>query len=148
MKVKLVRDVFSLSSTGGKLYVDEAFECFTLEDYDRNIDKSMLLHVIESIKIPSATAIPTGTYQIIINDSQRFKRSMPLLLGVPGFSGVRIHSGNTASDTEGCLLVGKVRGVDFVGQSQAAFGPFFSKLKSAVERNEMIEIEITKEVLA
>lgn len=76
-------------STIGELLIDGVFECFTLEDKERDV------------KIKSETAIPKGTYKVIINQSNRFKRLLPLLLNVPNFEGVRIHSGNTNHNTEG-----------------------------------------------
>lgn len=107
------------TSTIGELLIDGIFECYTLEDIER------------PVKIKSETAIPRGTYKVIINQSNRFKRLLPLLLNVPGFEGVRIHSGNTNHDTEGCILVGRTRSKDFIGQSRKAFDKLFEKMKKA-----------------
>ena len=86
--------------TIGRLYIDEKFFCHTLED------------AVREEKIADKTAIPEGTYQVIVNRSPKFKRDLPLLLDVPYFEGIRIHRGNTAKDTSGCILVGenKVKG--------------------------------------
>jgi hypothetical protein len=89
MQLELRRKIFSSNSTIGDLFVDGNFECYTLGD---------IVH--DGPKVPGRTAIPEGQYEIIINDSARFKRRMPLLLRVPGFEGVRIHSGNTAARHE------------------------------------------------
>ena len=83
-------------ATLGELFVDGRFECFTLEDVVRH-----------GPKIIHESAIPAGRYKIVITKSQRFGRMLPLLLDVPGFTGIRIHPGNTAADTSGCILVGQ-----------------------------------------
>jgi hypothetical protein len=103
----------------GEMTVDGIFECFTLEDVER------------PVKIKGETAIPKGTYKVIINQSNRFKRQLPLLLNVPGFEGVRIHSGNTNHDTEGCILVGQTRHKEFIGKSRKAFDKLFKKMQRA-----------------
>ncbi len=81
----------------GKMYIDGEYLCDTLEDEVRP----------EGIKINGKTAIPYGVYQVTMSYSPKFERSMPLILNVPNFEGVRIHSGNSVTDTEGCVLVGK-----------------------------------------
>lgn len=107
------------NSTIGELLVDGVFECFTLEDKERDV------------KIKGETAIPKGTYKVIINESNRFKRQLPLLLNVPNFEGVRIHSGNSNHDTEGCILVGQSRHKNYIGQSRKAFEKLFKKMQKA-----------------
>lgn len=102
MKKVEVKRIFMCSEyTIGKLYIDGAYFCDTLEDTVRAGEK-----------VYGKTAIPAGTYKVKMTWSPRFKRYLPELLNVPNFSGVRIHSGNTATDTEGCLLLGlnKVKG--------------------------------------
>jgi hypothetical protein len=103
------------------MLVDGLFQCFTLEDVER------------PVKIKGETAIPKGTYKVIINESNRFKRLLPLLLNVPDFEGVRIHSGNSNHDTEGCILVGQTRNKNYIGQSRKAFEKLFKKMQSAKE---------------
>lgn len=119
MELTLTREPSTAHSTPGKLLVDGVFECFTLED------------VVRPKKIPGETAIPAGTYKVIIDMSNRFKRLLPLVVDVPGFAGVRIHPGNTDKDTEGCILVGTSRSKDFVGNSRAAFDVLFKKMQAA-----------------
>ena len=121
MKITVKRIHRTDISTIGELYIDGVFECYTLEDIEREV------------KIKSETAIPKGTYKVIINQSNRFKRLLPLLLNVPNFEGVRIHSGNTNHDTEGCILVGQTRSKNFIGQSRKAFTSLFAKMKEAKE---------------
>ena len=142
MNIVVDREIRSMSSTIGKMYVDSAFECFTLEDYDRSLASDMKLEAIKAKKIKGKTAIPTGTYDVIINRSNRFKRRLPLLLNVPGYEGVRIHPGNTAADTEGCILVGVYRTVDLVGNSRMAFNKLFEKMEAAVAAGDKITITI------
>lgn len=105
-------------STIGELLIDGVFECFTLEDAERKV------------KIKAETAIPKGSYKVIINESNRFKRLLPLLLNVPDFEGVRIHSGNSNHDTEGCILVGQTRNKNYIGQSRKAFDKLFKKMQA------------------
>jgi hypothetical protein len=119
MKLTLKRLHKTEHSTIGELYVDGKFECYTLEDVEREV------------KIKSETAIPKGTYIIGITLSNRFKKLLPILLNVPNFEGVRIHSGNTNHDTEGCILVGTTRSNDFIGNSRLAFEKLFKKMQLA-----------------
>lgn len=79
------------------------FECYTLEDAVRGDGDPA---AVAEWKIKGKSAIPYGTYKVIISDSPKFKKRTPELLGVPGFSKIRIHSGNTPADTDGCILVG------------------------------------------
>ena len=85
--------------TIGRLFVDGKYFCDTLEDRCRDLDKEE--------KVMNETAIPEGTYEVIVNVSAKFRRKLPLLLDVPHFSGIRIHRGNTDKDTSGCILVGE-----------------------------------------
>jgi hypothetical protein len=92
------------------------------------------------------TAIPAGTYEVVINFSERFKRPLLLLLKVPDFEGVRIHPGNTEADTEGCILVGRMKPPDFIGESRVAFEALFTKMQDAAAREKIfIEIVDNKE---
>jgi hypothetical protein len=103
-RLVLVREVFTTTATLGRLYREDASGarvplCYTLEDVVRHTGP----------KVPGKTAIPAGTYALRITQSVRFKKLLPELLNVPGFSGVRIHGGNTHEHTEGCPLVGMER---------------------------------------
>lgn len=131
MKLTLQRKTATPHSTIGEIYINGAFSCFTLEDRLR----------APGVKIHGQTCIPAGTYQVAITMSNRFKTVMPLLVGVPNFSGVRIHVGNSAVNTEGCLLVGRTAGKDWVGESRMAYVHLFNQLAVAA-RTEKIEIEI------
>lgn len=130
MKIEVNREPTFPGCTIGRMSVNGVFECFTLED------------VVRDEKIFGETAIPTGTYEVIVTFSPHFQRDLPLLVGVPNFEGVRIHSGNTAADTEGCILVGSTRSDCSVGASRVAFNSLFEKIKDAKSRHEGIWITI------
>ena len=132
MELSLIRKEFTTESTIGDLLIDGKFYSFTLEDMYR--DK----------KIKSVTAIPYGVYEVIINFSNRFQRPMPLLLNVPGFDGIRIHNGNKAEHTEGCILVGFTKSKNFIGNSKSAFIQFMPKLQAGLKTGKVF-IEITRE---
>ena len=132
MKLLLVRDTYSEISTLGVITIEGRGECHTLEDTVRPL----------GTKIYGKTAIPEGEYEIIIDMSNRFKIELPRLLNVPGFEGIRIHPGNKAEDTDGCILVGNTRHKDWIGQSRLAFNRLFEQLEKAYQRNEKITIEI------
>jgi Family of unknown function (DUF5675) len=88
------------------------------------------------------TAIPEGVYVVTVSFSARFQRLLPDVHDVPNFTGVRIHSGNTDADTEGCILVGQTTAPDFVGNSRAAFNRLFTQIQAAAQR-EKILLEVT-----
>ncbi|MCC8145634.1 MAG: DUF5675 family protein [Bacteroidales bacterium] len=111
MKLTLKRIARKPGYTIGKLFVDGRYFCDTLEDEDRGLDQNMSLEEIRSIKVMHKTAIPTGTYKVIVNMSPSKRRLLPRLQNVPGFSGILIHRGNTADDSSGCILVGENKAV-------------------------------------
>jgi Steigviridae/Suoliviridae L,D-carboxypeptidase/transpeptidase len=139
MMLQLVRDPSNSSCTLGRLSVDGDFECFTLEDVVREVPGEP----VEKWKIPGQTAIPSGEYDVIVNESPHFQKLLPLLQEVPGFDGVRIHSGNVAADTEGCILVGQLEGTSNILNSHAAFDALFPKIQAALANGENVQIRIT-----
>ncbi len=104
MRLRISREIKTPKYTIGKLYIDYQngngwfYFCDTLEDAERDV------------KIFGQTAIPTGQYRCINTFSQKFNQIMPLVQNVKGFDGIRIHSGNTEYDTNGCILVGVSQG--------------------------------------
>jgi hypothetical protein len=92
--------------TIGRLYVNGEFLCNTIEDVDRKLNQNMSATEIQKIKVASETAIPTGTYAMRVSMSPKFKRELVEIVNVPAFSGIRIHRGNTAEDSAGCVIVG------------------------------------------
>ena len=102
----LIRKYRKDAYTIGQLYVNGKFVCNTIEDVDRGLNNNMSLAAVLKVKVPNETAIPTGTYQLIVSMSPKFKRELIEVRGVVGFSGIRIHRGNTAADSAGCIIVG------------------------------------------
>lgn len=129
MNLALQRFPSERGATIGHLYVDGEWECYTLED------------LVREVKIPRETAIPAGTYEVIVDVSPSFSRRaghkvwLPRLLNVPGYEGVLIHPGNTADHTDGCILpgtsIGQIDGKPAVLGSQAAFEQLFAKIRYA-----------------
>jgi hypothetical protein len=133
MELTLARKTLTEKSTIGQLFINGNLFCYTMED------------CVRDVKVPGETAIPYGVYEVITNYSNRFKKVMPLLLNVPGFEGVRIHSGNTAEDTEGCILVGEKSHIEnFIGNSKVTYDKFMPFLKAGIEEGKVI-LTITKE---
>lgn len=89
---------------------------------------------VEQWKVPRETAIPVGRYRVEINISKRFGKRMMQLLDVPGYSGIRVHAGNTSHDTEGCLITGRERDEKHgeVSGSRVARDVLFSRIENAL----------------
>ena len=112
IKLRLERRYKGSKYTIGKLFINDEYFCDTIEDIDRGLKSSMSVEYIKKKKVYAETAIPTGTYKIEMTYSSKFKRILPLLVDVKGFSGIRIHRGNTDKDSSGCIIIGenKVKG--------------------------------------
>ena len=131
MNIELKRIAVKDTYTIGKLYIDGAYFCDTLEDKDRGLEDNMPIEKIMFLKKSHITAIPTGTYTVILNYSNRFKRIMPLVMNVKGFAGIRIHAGNTSEDTDGCILVGENKAKGQVLNSKDTYSRLLARIKSA-----------------
>jgi hypothetical protein len=142
MELTLNRKVKSETTTLGQLLVNGHFTCYTLEDKDRDLVQTMKPADIAKIKVFAKTAIPAGRYQVVITYSNRFKKDLPLLLNVPGYEGVRIHSGNKPEDTEGCILVGNTQSTNWVGESRPAMLSLMAMLVQSYASKEQIFITI------
>lgn len=129
MIITLTRDIIAPGFTLGKM-VAEDLRLYSCED------------AIRETKIQDETAIPYGKYRVIINFSQRFQKHLPLLLDVPGFEGIRIHSGNTEADTSGCILVGTTRSQGKVMNSRLAMGMLMPLLEEDMVLGNQVWIEI------
>lgn len=134
MELKLNRIFLGSSATIGELWVNDTHLCDTLEDRVRP----------EGEKVYGKTAIPEGTYEVKLTYSPRFKKILPEILNVPNFSGIRIHTGNSSKDTEGCILVGTwdSEKEDWIGDSRIAFNELMSLLQKAADNKEKITITI------
>ena len=130
MNLQVTRFMCGAECTLGELTVNGEHECWTLEDVVRP----------DGVKVFGETAIPYGRYRVVITFSNRFQRELPLLLSVPNFDGIRIHPGNTAADTHGCLLVGRKYSGNTVTESKLAFDPLFAKIRDAIDNGEEVWI--------
>lgn len=135
MKIEVKRDVRNEKFTLGKMYIDGEFFCYTLEDPVRQA----------GVKIYGDTAIPALSYEVVMSFSEKFRKPLPLLLDVPGFSGVRIHGGNTVKDTLGCILIAKnrdsIRGIIWGSLS----ADLTTRVKAAVNNKQQVYITIIPE---
>ena len=153
MELKLNRIARKNGYTIGRLSINGKYFCDTLEDSDRGLSSSMSLDILKKKKLPHITAIPTGRYQITMDViSPKFSKSkfyqqfgegrVPRLLNVPAYQGVLIHCGNTAKDTDGCILVGKNTKVGMVLDSRQAYTNLYPLLEVAAKCKESIFITI------
>jgi hypothetical protein len=134
MKLTLKRIALKETYTIGKLYIGGCYFCDTIEDQVRDFG------VNGEGKIKSETAIPYGSYSVILNYSNRFQQIMPLLVNVPFFEGIRIHSGNSDKDTSGCILVGFNREIGKVVESKKTYELLMNLLRNQANINiEIVE---------
>jgi hypothetical protein len=124
--------------TIGAMSIDGDFAAWFLEDPVREVPGQP----VSQWKVYGRTAIPAGRYKVELTMSNRFKKILPLLIDVPGFSGVRIHAGNTTADTEGCLLVGHDRLAKSIARSQLALADIMTKMNEAQRKGETIWLEL------
>lgn len=138
MKLTLKRFHFADTYTIGKLFINGKEFCDVLEDVVRDKNKDGDLQDAGEAKVYGRTAIPFGTYKVVLTMSNRFKIVLPLLVDVPEFEGIRIHAGNDSADTHGCLLVGENKERGKVLNSRATM----DKLMPILEKEKDITIEI------
>ena len=132
LRLALYRTHHAATHTTGTLWVDGVEFCKTLED------------AVRAIKVYGETAIPTGTYQVLINYSPKFNRRLPLLQNVEGFAGIRLHPGNTVADTAGCPLVGMTvdEHTGVLKASKQAFDKLFALMEKAIAAGKTITLTI------
>lgn len=142
------RDTYTI----GHLYIDGEYFCDTIEDRDRGLLQSQNVNVIKAKKVKGQTAIPMGRYRVTLGvKSQKYSQKkqyaacggyLPRLLNVPGFDGILIHIGNTAADSEGCILVGRNKKVGMVLESTTTFWQLYDRLQQADRKGETIYITV------
>ena len=138
---KILRDPVIKLSTGenytpGRMYLDNLFFCYTLEDEDRRLEDGI------NDKVYGRTAIARGKYKLVNSLSNRFKKVLPEVLGVDRFSGIRIHGGNTAEDLLGCIAVGKVRTISGIAQCASTV----SKIIQLIDQAKAIGVDSYLEI--
>jgi hypothetical protein len=129
MHLRVIREPSLAGATLGSLYVNNVWECWTLEDE------------IRDVKVAGVTAIPAGAYPVVLSQSARFQRELPEVQHVPNYAGIRIHAGNTIADTEGCLLVGQARKAGTIALSRPALDALMVKLRAAAGEPVTITLE-------
>lgn len=130
MKLKVERFKSKNKVTIGKLFLNDKFFCYTLEDEIRPLMS----------KVFGETAINQGLYTLIMSFSNRFQEYMPEVLNVPNFKGIRIHAGNTIADTHGCLLVGEKTDGKTISNSKVIYNKLLAEIRT-FEKLEKITIE-------
>lgn len=147
MELILERIAKRKTYTIGRLYIQDSVD----DEYLAGTKKIYFCDTLEPTwrdyahggrKIKGRSAIPEGRYAVVISYSPKFKQWLPILLGVPNFSGIRIHAGNTAKDTEGCILVGENREVGSVLDSRKWLKGIKHKIVAAKERGEAVWITV------
>jgi hypothetical protein len=136
MKLILNRKILTDKSTIGELWIDDHFECYTLEDVVRG----------PGVKIQKETAIPPNTYEIVLDWSDRHRCLMFHIIGVTGFEGIRFDIANKPEEIEGCIAVGHTKGQDAVYHSTLALKILSERLVKVLCSGEKLFIEITNPV--
>lgn len=141
MVIRIDRRWKKAEYTVSRVYINGVyFGCNALEDTDRGLLQTMQLSELQRRKIKGKTAIPRGYYDVRITYSQKYKRMMPLVVDVPAFSGIRLHSGNSAKDTEGCILFGKNDKVGWISDSRYWTNKIYNEIDRALQRKEKVTL--------
>ncbi len=122
MDLVLSRTETTRDAIFGELAIDSIPFCVTLENRD--------------------LCIPMGTYSIELTYSPHFGRVLPLVDGVPDRTAIRLHAGNVAADSEGCILVASRRNGDMVLDSRVALDKLLDKIQKAIHAGEVVSLRI------
>ena len=120
MKIFVKRNIFNETNTLGEMLIDGVHFCYTVEDKVRDYNNDGDLDDKGEEKVYGETAIPRGTYKVVMSMSNRFKKVLPEIQDVKGFEGIRIHNGNGAIDSHGCIIIGMNRVPTGVSNSRIA----------------------------
>ena len=141
MQLRIEREPSTKFSTPGKLYIDNVFFVFILEDVMR-ADPNPNTPQNEA-KVYGETCIPAGRYRVRVTYSPKFKKKLPEILNVPGYTGIRLHGGVTAKHSLGCPLTGQARvSLDEIAGGIAASEALKAKIEAAEARGEEVWITI------
>lgn len=142
MKLNLKRIALKSNYTIGKLFINDVYYCDTIEDKVIDINKNGKFDD-GLTKVMHQTAIPYGTFKVVVNYSPKFKRELPRLLDVPYFEGILIHNGNDQNSTSGCIIVGENKVVGKVTNSTFYMNNLTARIKDAQNKGETITITIS-----
>jgi hypothetical protein len=141
MTIRIDRQWKKAEYTISKVYINgRYYGCNALEDTDRGLLQAMQIAEIQKRKIKGKTAIPRGYYDVKVTWSEKYQRNMPLVVDVPGFSGIRLHPGNSAKDTEGCILFGKNDKVGWISDSRYWTDKIYRLINTALAKGEKITL--------
>lgn len=139
MKLTCQRSTFTENSTDGELLIDGAHFCWTLEPVYREVPGES----VDCWKVQGKTAIPCGIYPVTMRFSPKFRRIMPHIENIPGFSEVMLHPLNEPDETEGCIGVGYKRETDFIYESRHASDDLNARIQAAIDAGNPVTIEVS-----
>jgi len=142
MKLELKRIALKPNYTVGKLFINGTYYCDTIEDKVIDLNKNGKFDDGLN-KVMHQTAIPYGTFKVVVNYSPKFKRELPRLLDVPYFEGILIHNGSDQNSSSGCIIVGENKTVGKVTNSTFYMNNLTARIKDAQNKGETTTITIS-----
>lgn len=142
MKLELKRIALKPNYTIGKLFINGTYYCDTIEDKVIDLNKNGKFDDGLN-KVMHQTAIPYGTFKVVVNHSPKFKRELPRLLDVPYFEGILIHNGSDQNSSSGCIIVGENKTVGKVTNSTFYMNNLTARIKDAQNKGETTTITIS-----
>lgn len=139
MNITLKRINLTETYTEGKLFLNGKYFADTIEDKVRDLNKDGKL---DTQKVYGKTAIPYGTYKVTMSWSNKFQKTLPEVKNVPEFSGIRIHSGNSADDSLGCILVGQKTKNGWISNSRVTCSKLYNEIQIAINKKENVTLTI------